>query len=109
VREQGGTPVPDAAAFRMMDAMQEEPMDRRYFIEKSFVAGGAAIAAMAFSKSAFATNSRKILVLGGTSFLGPAIVVSELPVIRQLAEDIGPSGWLDERIALKSTVDQGPT
>lgn len=53
-------------------------MDRRRFIEKSLVVSGSAIATVAWSKSVFAANSRKILVLGGTSFLGPAIVEAAL-------------------------------
>ncbi|GGG87043.1 NAD-dependent epimerase/dehydratase family protein [Edaphobacter dinghuensis] len=53
-------------------------MNRRHFIEKSFIAGGAAVATLTLSRSAFATIPRKILVLGGTSFLGPAIVEAAL-------------------------------
>lgn len=53
-------------------------MDRRSFIEKSLAVGGSAVATLAQSKSVFTANPRKILVLGGTSFLGPATVEAAL-------------------------------
>ena len=53
-------------------------MDRRYFIEKSLLASGSAIATLACPRSMFAARPREILVLGGTNFLGPAIVEAAL-------------------------------
>ena len=53
-------------------------MKRRQFVKGSLFAGGSAIAALAFSRSAFAASSKNILVLGGTKYLGPAVVEAAL-------------------------------
>lgn len=54
-------------------------MKRRQFVKGSLLAGGSAIAALAFSKSAFPAGSGKnILILGGTKYLGPAVVAAAL-------------------------------
>lgn len=50
-------------------------MDRRNFLKSSFIAGAASVCSPLCSNWAFASSApRRILVLGGTSFLGPAIV-----------------------------------
>jgi 2'-hydroxyisoflavone reductase len=54
-------------------------MKRRQFFKALAFASGATIAAFAFPNSAIAASQRKnILVLGGTSFLGPAVVEAAL-------------------------------
>ncbi|MGA3130034.1 MAG: NAD-dependent epimerase/dehydratase family protein [Terracidiphilus sp.] len=54
-------------------------MKRRNFLKKTLFVSGSAIAGSAFSNSALATSRRKnILILGGTGYLGPAIVEAAL-------------------------------
>ena len=54
-------------------------MKRRQFLKDSAIATGAAVTAFGFSRSVLAQSQRKnILILGGTSFLGPAIVEAAL-------------------------------
>jgi 2'-hydroxyisoflavone reductase len=49
-------------------------MDRRDFIKHSLVTAAASALASSLPTSSFAAASKRILVLGGTHFLGPAIV-----------------------------------
>jgi 2'-hydroxyisoflavone reductase len=57
----------------------EAHMKRRQFLKRSLITGSSMIATLALSRSAFSASPRKnILVLGGTSFLGPAIVEAAL-------------------------------
>jgi 2'-hydroxyisoflavone reductase len=54
-------------------------MDRRRFLKTSLFVGGSAMAGSVLSKSAFAARTRKnILILGGTGYLGPAVVEAAL-------------------------------
>jgi len=54
-------------------------MERRQFLKDSAFAMGAALAVVAFPKSLVAASRHKsILVLGGTNYLGPAIVEAAL-------------------------------
>jgi len=54
-------------------------MKRRQFLKGSLIAGGTAIATLASSRSVFAeTQPKRILVLGGTFFLGPPLVEAAL-------------------------------
>jgi 2'-hydroxyisoflavone reductase len=54
-------------------------MNRRYFLKTSLFVGGSAIAGVLPSKSAFAARATKnILILGGTGYLGPAVVEAAL-------------------------------
>jgi len=54
-------------------------MKRRQFVKKSLSVAGSAMAVLTFSKTAFAASSRKnILILGGTNYLGPAVVEAAL-------------------------------
>jgi len=57
----------------------EADVKRREFVKRSLFATGSAMATLAFPKTPFAASPRKnILILGGTSFLGPAVVEEAL-------------------------------